>query len=269
MARDYYQWWEVTTDYVQIKFVDTLDSTTLIDANFVLYDDQATPQIISDPFEPIDLSTDYSSISRILTLWWSSPPATGTYSLNINDLKDFLGNLIGDFSFSFDWVLDAATPNQDLKPTRVPVEVEDYSLKTPGWSILDVDLESATPSTFDIIDLSPGVGTHHYVSVQENLGKIDVLFNQPVLTNYITPLYFSLTSKAIQRGISPWTPVDTYVTSNTDSTIVSVYLPASEMATPSVPEYSYLKTEEELEGLVFFLPQTKYRLIINTDVGTA
>jgi hypothetical protein len=31
--------------------------------------------------------------------------------------------------------------------------------------------------------------------------------------------------------------------------------------------YSYNKTAEEIEGLVFFEPQTKYRLMISTDIG--
>lgn len=277
MPKSYFAWWEVNSEYFQIKFVSTIDTDTFINDNFVLYNDVASPTTITEPFEDIDIAKHYSSISRILTLWWKNPPDSGEYTLNVNNLKTFLGEDVGDFAIPFTWVLESATPisgsvEELLEPSREPVEVEDYSIKTPGWSIVESTVESATPSTLDVIDVAPGVGTHHRVLAQENEGRIDILFTLPVATNFITPLYFALSSKEVKKGISIWTAVDAFITGNLDSTIVSIYLPGVPEVEPATPEdppfYSYLKTDEELEGYTFFLPQTKYKLIVSTDVGT-
>jgi hypothetical protein len=274
MAKSYFAWWEVNDHFFQIKFVSTIDVATFINDNFVLYNDAASPTTIVDPFEDIVVAKDYSSVSRILTLWWKNPPASGAYTLHVNNLKTFLGEYIGNFSIPFNWVLDSATPESGsteelLRPDRVPVEVEDYSIKTPGWSII----ESPAPSVIsglDIIDLAPGTSIHHNISAQENEGRIDIMFSAPIATNFITPIYFALSSKPVKRGLSTWTAVDTYVTSNADSTIVSIYLPGKaivESATPESTVYSHLRDISELDNYIFFEPQTKYRLIVSTDVG--
>jgi len=273
MARDYYQWWEVTPEYIEIKFVDTLDTSTLVNANIVLYDDQATPQVVADPFKTISTATDFSSISRILNLWWDTFPVTGTYTLEFNNLKDFLGNPIDTFSFTFEWISDYATPNTNLQPTREPVEVEDYSIKTPGWSIIDSSsiTEDATPLSgqVSIIDLAPGVSTHHFVSAYENEGKIDVLFDNPIASNYVSPYYFVLNYKEIKQGISTWKSLPTLVLANLDSTMVTIYLPAKEGLDMATPSYIYSNdlTDAEIAGYTFFVPQTKYRLVVSTEVG--
>lgn len=271
MARDYYQWWEITTEFVQVKFVDTLDSSTLINANVILYDDQATPQVVADPFKDINLASDFSSISRVLNLWWKNSPATGTYTLEFNNLEDFLGNPIDSFSFEFDWIADFATPNVDLRPTREPIEVEDYSIKTPGWSIIEPGVETATPASGEvsIIDLAPGLGTHHYVSAYENEGRIDVLFNGPIASNYISPYYFVLNYKKIKQGISTWVSLPVFVTANLDSTMISIYLPAQEGLDAATVSYIYSidLDPSEISDYVFFAPQTKYRLIVSTEIG--
>jgi hypothetical protein len=272
MAQFYYAWWEATDRFFQIKFVATLDTSTLIDANFVLYDTAATPAVVPGVFETIEIEKNFSSVSRIFDLWWETPPETGAYTLHVNNLKSFLGEDVGDFTIDFDWVLDSATPvsgsvEELLEPSRDPVEVEDYSIKTPSWTIVEDTEESATPSSLylEVLDIAPGVSSHHNLSVQENLGKIDILFTEPVYSNYITPYYFSVTSKPVQKGIALWENVAVSVIGSTDSKIVSVYLPAVDADGNTV--YSYGQTLEDIEGLEFFIPQTKYRLVISSAVG--
>jgi hypothetical protein len=272
MAKQSFAWWEVTGNYFQIKFVSTLDVSTLVNANFVLYNDSASPTSITTPFDTIDVAKDYSSISRILTLWWNNPGPTGGYTLHVRNLRTFLGEALGDFQIPFEWVLESATPNSGsldelLQPSRIPVEVEDYSLKTPGWSIIEPQAEvSPTAQALEVIDIAPGISSHHYIDTQENLGKIDILFSLPIYTNFISPFYFSLTKKSVKKGMSLWENVNTSVLGSFDSKLISIYLPAIDSLGNTV--YSYGKSNEELEGLVFFEPQTKYRLVLSTQIGS-
>lgn len=266
-----FAWWEVTSRFFQIKFVSTLDTTTLINDNFVLYNDIASPTAVVDPFETIDVAKHYSSISRILTLWWKNPPDTDAYTLNVNNLKTFLGEDVGDFTIPFDWVLDSATPESGspealLEPNREPVEVEDYSIKSPTWSIVDPIVDDTTTGALQVLDIAPGVSSHHNLQPTDNFGKIDILFSEPIYTNFITPYYFSVTKKAVKKGISVWENVATSVLSSLDSKIISIYMPALDVDGNTV--YSYGKTLEEIEGLEFFEPQTKYRLVISTEIGS-
>jgi len=67
-----YQWYDVNTSHIEIKFIDTIDISTLINANFVLKNTTgATPSVVSSPFLPIDVSRDYYSISRVIKLYWN------------------------------------------------------------------------------------------------------------------------------------------------------------------------------------------------------
>lgn len=272
MARDYYQWFELTSEYLQVKFVDTLDSAKLINANIEVTDDAATPNVIVDPFKTINILSDYSSISRLLTLYFNSDLATGTYTITFSGLEDFLGNPLPDFGFEFDYVAESATPSQGLlQPSREPVEVEDYSIKNPTWSVVSSGQSGigGEGNTVTVLDIAPGISQHHYMPPSANEGKIDLYFSSPIATNFITPFYFSLSAKEVKKGLSRWETVPTLILSNLDSTIISVLLPSQEAldsATPSLV-YSNELTDEEIEETTFFKPQTKYKLFISTDVG--
>jgi hypothetical protein len=100
MIKSYFAWWEVTDRFFRIKFISTLDVATLVNTNFVLYNDSASPTAVANPFQDIDVAKDYSSISRMLTLWWRSPPSVaGAYTLHVNDLQTFLSEPIGTFPY--------------------------------------------------------------------------------------------------------------------------------------------------------------------------
>ena len=273
MPKQYFAWWEVKPQYLQIKFVSTLDTTTLVNENFELQKDIATPATVSDPFKEIDANKHFSSISRTLTLWWKDALGPGDYTLSVRNLKTFLGEDVGDFSFQFTCEAESATPTSELEdllePSRAPVEVEDYSVKAPGWSIIEPDLVDTTGPSSDsltVVDVAPNVSGHYNVSPRENLGKIDILFSGPILSNFTTSTYFVTSKKEVKRGISRWQTIDdTLVLAGQDSRVVSVYLPAKDSDGNTV--YSYNKTAEEVEDLIFFEPQMKYRLIISTDIG--
>lgn len=276
MARDSYQWWEVTSDYIQIKFVDSLDSTTLINDNIHLYTVAGSPTVVSEPFKAIDIKKDFSSISRMLTLWWEEDLTlpTNSYILEFENLKDFVGNDVQDFNFTFEWESDFATPNQDLRPTREPIEVEDYSIKTPGWSILDPGSSSSTSSSsgIQLVDVSPDRDYGYSLAANENDGVIQILFDRPIASNYITSEFFVLSSKDIKKGISQWTSVQALIVDSYDSKLINIYLPGTEIVEsatpPSGPQYSYTMTSAEIANNIFFAPSKKYRLVIAAGIGS-
>lgn len=268
MAKFHYSWFEVYPEFVRIKFVDNIKPSELTNEKFQVWTSEATPQEVLNPFNVIDTAKDYDSISRILTLWWlNSPPETGTYIFQVFPMTTFLNELLDGYSIEFDWSVEQATPPADptTQPSREPVDVEDYSIKIPGWSIIESG-ESATPTSgLSVLDIIPGVETHHSLEEDENDGRIDILFSQPINSNYLSPYYFTLTRKEVKRGFSKWEEVDTIVVAGQDSQSVSIYLAQvdSEAATPV---YSYLNV---LESPEFFSPQYEYRLIISGAIGAA
>lgn len=268
-----YQWFDVTANKFEIKFANNLDTTTLVNANFNVFTDADAH--VADPFLDIDVARDYSPISRVLTLWWDTSLATGNYYINVTGLKNFLSTPLPDFSIEFNWA-EAATPSDNglvtIPPDRTPVEVEDYSIKEAGWTIVEdplTDSDSAVDGpTITILDVAPPISSHHYLDPIANEGRIDLLFSSPIAMNYVNSSYFELSRKAVKKGMAQWETVPTAVVSDTSSTIISVYLPASEVFLESAtPVYSFGLSDEEVATHEFFMEQYKYRLIISKAVG--
>lgn len=273
MPYDNYAWWEVTRSYFQIRFNATVDPATLINENFLVFTDEATPQQITDPFQTIDTATDYSSIDRTLTLWWdNAPTVSGPYTLSVSNIVNFLGEPQADFEIAFDWIAESATPDNvvDQRPTREPTEVEDYSIKAPGWSIVTSPEDAVDPTnSLTISDLNPGIGKHHSLTATENDGKLELLFDTPIASNFISAYYFTVSSKDIKKGLALWEPVNVLVLPNLDSTMVTIYMPAAEPLEDATPSYvySYYLTDEQIAEYTFWEPQKKYRIIVSTEVG--
>lgn len=268
-----YQWIDVKYDSVQVKFVANLNIDTLVNANFPVVYSVATPVPLVDPFLDIEVERDYSPVSRILTLWWRNRPAPNSVlALQIRNLQNFLGSPIADFDVPFSWT-ESATPSDGLftvPPDRTPIEVEDYSIKDAGWTIIDSsDIEESTVQYVEILDIAPGIMQHSYLQETENYGRIDLLFSIPIAANYVNPTYFSLTRKPVKKGMAQWEFVNSLVESNLDSSIVTVYLPSVEVGLESAtPVYSKMLTDEEISAHVFFEKQYKYRLIVSKAVGS-
>ncbi len=265
-----YQWYDITASYIQIKFANNLDTTTLVNSNFNVYteDDVA----LFDPFKDIIPVRDFSSISRILTLWWDNPPTElGNYYLAVTDLKNYVSADLADFNIEFTWTLEPSTPGYTdlitVPPSRTPIEVEDYSIKNAEWVIDDTPINDpdAEPN-ITLYDILPPEETHHYLDPDANEGRIDLLFSHPIAMNYINPNYFGVNRKLVKKGFVNWEWVDAKVVTDPTSMIVSVFLPAytTESATPI---YSEGLEPDEIDGYKFFEPQYKYRLIISKAVG--
>jgi len=273
-----YQWFEATRDYVRIKFVNTLNIDTLINSNFRLFKDANynleidAGEEVSDPFKDIIQSRDYSSISRILTLWWDNPPPAGDYILDVSNLRSFVGTILDDFQISITWKLESATPGDTMlgiiPPDRTPSEVEDYSIKSPGWTVEETVDTTTEGTAITILDVAPPISTHHYLDPQANEGRIDILFSSPIAMNYLTSKYFALSRKPVKKGLAQWEALETPIISDVTSSIISVYLPAAEASLDSAtPIYSYGLSDEEVATHEFFLEQYKYRLIVSKAIG--
>jgi hypothetical protein len=264
-------YYNITTDFIQVKFVANLDVATIIDNNFVLQDDQATPSTYPDAFEPIILARDFSSISRMLTLWWKTSPATGDYCLEIANLSTYLNEVVEDSSIVFTWTapLESATPidtEEVLRPSREPIDTEDYSIKSITWSE-EVTSDVIAPSTtLNVIDLAPGTQNHYQVGAAENGGRIDVLFDSAILMNYASSIYFPLSKKKIKKGLSQWIPVQAKLLVSIDSKIVSILLPATDVDGNVI--YSDEIAEQDIPNYIFFEAGYKYKLTLSTLIGT-
>lgn len=276
MAVNYIEWWEIKSSNIQIKFTHSLDTDTLINDNLAFYPIGDSNNPLVEPFETINAATDYSSISRVLTLWFNNAPtSSGDYTLEFNNLKDFRQDLLETFSFDFDWYIESATPDsgyaEDLRPTRVPTEVEDYSIKSPSWTLIEntITLEVDPSSSLEITKIVPEKTSWHMLEANENDGRIDIYFSNIVASNFISPEYFTLEAKTLQKGLSKWVLVETIVLSNLQSTIISIFLPKVEELESSTPSlvYSNELSEQEIAESTFFEQQKRYRLTIGSEVG--
>jgi hypothetical protein len=268
-------YYNINSDFIQIKFVANLDVATIIDENFVLQDTQATPNTYSDAFESIVLASDFSSISRMLTLWWKTKPATGDYCLRTTNLKTYLNEVVSDAEIEFAWVnsIEDATPasvDEALRPSREPIDTEDYSIKSISWSEETSSISSdSSPNlpatTLNMIDLAPGTQTHHQVRADENGGRIDFLFDSPIIMNYASSIYFPLSKKKMKKGLSQWIPVQTQILVSIDSKIVSILLPTTNADGNII--YSDQIAPVDIPNYVFFEPGYKYKVVLSTLIG--
>lgn len=254
-----YRSYKVRTDYVEIKFVQSIQTSTLVNANFVVYDTTtATPAIVTSPFQTISLIRDYDSISRTILLWWTSSDVlsdNSTYEIRISDLKNVIGETLADdiISFSTGVISTESEADLDEPPTRLPVEVEDYSVKEVSFA---TTLATTSADSFQVVSVTPGLENAFYLDPSFNEGKIEVYFNEAPAANFVSTEYFKVQKKLITRGINTWTTVNTLVTSSPEDKLIVIYLPSND-ATPVYGE----------PDLVYWEEGYKYRLRISASVG--
>jgi len=258
-----YQWYEVKSENVEIKFVDTLHRATLINANFTVMNmSTATPTAISNPFKAIDISRDFSSISRVLTLWWDITLSNDTdYRITIANLNTINGAVIDSQNIDFSTGTIAAD-SVESPLTREPVDVEDYSIKNIS-TILNVTAATAA-SVFNIESVTPDSSFSYYLDPSHNEGKIEITFSLVPAANFVSNDYFKVQRKAIGRGISRWEDISALVTSSANDSLVVIYLP-SIPAADDVDQTSYYAEPD----LTYWEEGYKYRLRISGDIGPA
>jgi hypothetical protein len=246
----------VTINTVNIKFGRTIKIASLINANFTVQTDTATPVSVSSPFRTINTLTDYNQISRTLTLYWNTVLSSNTdYVIKINNLLDSSGLSIPEESITFTSQTSSATPSilQQTQGTVInEVLIEDKSVRVDietGYQILAKNpnfyIESTNPTSGDF-----------YLNNDENNGRVTITFSSRPASNFLTSKYFKAQRKKIQKTPSRWENVNAQISLHSWKPDVYVDFPS----TDATPVY-YMEDKE------YFETGYKYRVIVSAEVG--
>lgn len=246
----------VSVNTVNVKFGRTVKIASLINANFTVFTDAATPIQVSSPFRNINTITDYNQISRTITLYWDVVLSSNTdYIIKISNLVDSSGLTIPEERVSFTSQTNAATPSilqQSQATVLNEVLIEDKSIRADietGYQIL------AKNPNFYIESINPSNGDF-YLSNGENNGRVTITFSSRPASNFLTNKYFKAQRKKIQKIPSRWETVSTQVSMHSWKPDVYVDFPSDD-ATPAY--YTDDKT--------YFESGYKYRVIVSGEVG--
>jgi len=250
---------DFSNGHLIIKFNYSVDVSTLVNAHFDLTTDldAATPTIIADPFQTIDLSRDYNSIARLLNLWFNDGVlvASTEYELDINNLKTVAGGAIAAEGVNFTTGTSVAPDDVDIPPSEAPPTVVDLSIRQTGTVDFD-ELVLAGSDEFYVVSVKPDVEVSYYLPADYNEGRIEIVFNQPPAANYVSPQYFKVQRKLLSTAPSRWETVAALVGSEPLLNIVFVYMPSND----ATPVYA---TPDK----VYYEDNYKYRLRISSLVG--
>lgn len=246
----------VTVNTVNIKFGRTIKISSIVDANFTVNTDTATPVQLVSPFKVINTITDYNQISRTLTLYWDIVLQPNTdYVLKITNLLDSSGFIIPEEKITFTSQTSAATPSIliDNKATVLnEVLIEDKSVRADietGYQIL------AKNPDFYIISTNPTAGDF-YLANDENNGRVTITFSSRPASNFLISKYFKAQRKKIQKTPSRWENVDTNISMHSWKPDVYVDFPSTD-ATPVF----------YIDDKTYFEKGYKYRVIVSSEVG--
>jgi hypothetical protein len=255
-----YDWYQVKSEYVEIKFSGPVKSSSLVNANFTVTNDTSgTPTTITDPFTTIDLTRDYSSLSRVLKLWFNfTIEADSDYSISIANILDVRGIVIATETIAFTTEPDyTASDEIEEPPTRTPVEVEDYSIKD-----ISILVEAATPNTSTLVlkvsTVSPDTDVSYYLAEDYGNGVISVTFDQDLDTDFISTTYFKVHRKDLSAYITRWESVDIEVAASGARTVL-IRLPSTEADQDIVYDTA---------DRIYWEEGFKYRLRITSSVAS-
>lgn len=246
----------VTVNTVNIKFGRTIKISSLVNANFIVTTDEATPVTISSPFRNINTLTDYNQISRVLSLYWKVVlDGNKDYIITVSNLVDSSGITVPDEQVKFTSQTQAATPSiltESNATVLNEVLIEDKSVRVDietGYQIIaknpDFYIESVIPANGDF-----------YINNDENDGRVTITFSSRPASNFLTSKYFKAQRKKIQKTPSRWEIVSTHISMHSWKPDVYIDFPSDD-ATPVY--YTEDKT--------YFESGYKYRVIISSEVG--
>jgi hypothetical protein len=246
----------VTVNTVNIKFGRTIKIASLINANFIVQTDSATPVQTISPFRTINTITDYNQISRTLTLYWDVVLSSNTdYVVRVTNLVDSSGLTVAEEKISFTSQTNSATPSilQESQATVLnEVLIEDKSVRADietGYQILAKNpnfyIESTNPSNGDF-----------YLNNDENNGRVTVSFSSRPASNFLTLKYFKAQRKKIQKTPSRWENVSSEVSMHSWKPDVYIDFPSDD----ATPVYY-------VDGKNYFESGYKYRVIVSAEVG--
>ena len=245
----------VDADVVIIKFGRTVKISSLLNANFTVATNQATPQVVSSPFTPINTITDYNQISRTLRLFWDQQLVSGReYVLSIKNLLDAVNETIPTEKILFT-KKDDATPSTITsyqEPTYQEILIEDKSVRVDAFS--SVQILAKNPN-FYIVSTVPSNGDF-YLDNSYNNGRIIIEFSDRPASNFLSSNYFKVQRKKIQRIPSRWESVSAKISMHSWKAEVYIDVPSDDATPVFYPEDSN-----------YYETGYKYRLILSKDIG--
>lgn len=243
---------------LQLKFKNYPMVSTLSSGNFTFESPDATPDVYA--FKPVDIEDDYSSIPRVLTLYFEDlPPGPREegYNLVISGYKDATGASYDEtVSIPYEFVNDeSATPSDDTddEPDFI---IEDKSIKTVN--VLDPNAPGSTDGTgeddFYIVESSPKDG-ELFVDSTTNDGAIIVSFSQKPNLTTLTPENVKVQKKAVNTTQHRWQDIPTKMALDANYPTLYVYLPSLD------DEPTYYTSGRE-----YFEPGHRYRIILSRSI---
>lgn len=246
----------VTVSTVIIKFGRTIKISSLLNSNFVVQTNEATPVSIASPFKTIKSLTDFNQINRTLTLYWNTVlPANKNYTITLNNLIDSSGSVVPSEKISFSTGTESATPAllDTVDQTIInEVLIEDKSVRADietGYQII------AKNPNFYIESVSPSSG-EFFVDDSDNNGRVIITFSSRPASNFLTTQFFKVQRKKIQRTATRWESLPILISMHSWRPIVYLDFPS----TDATPVYY-------TENKVYFESGYKYRIIVSAEVG--
>jgi hypothetical protein len=255
VATDLVQGLTINTGLVVIKFAKSLRVDSISSANFEVNDVTSATVAVSSPFRAIDITEDYNSIARELTLYWNEDKleANKDYELVLTGLIDVADNTLDDETFTFS-TGDSVVPEDDeLPPEPIVVTIEDHSIRSDAFISTDSIIES-NPE-FYIIGTDPLNGDFN-IGEDYADGRITIKFSSAPSDDFLSSTYFKAQRKKLQRAPSRWETVSTQITKDVTKPWIYIDFPS----TDATPVYY-------TDGKEYFEENYKYRIIISKDIG--
>jgi hypothetical protein len=248
---------QVTTTYLNIKFEPSVKVSTLVNPAFTVTNITADPDtVVASPFKPIDITKDYNSLAKVLTLYWNDgvlAPSTA-YTIAIDGLKNAAGTDLdpGTVEFTTPTTLPTEPEENDVNVPPDPPVIVDFTLESGDYDF--VEEQEATSDRLKVMKTSIEDG-EIFVESTHNKGRFIVRFNRRPALPFVNGEFFRVQRKEIKRSPSRWESVKAFISIDPIQPWVYVDFPTAD------ERYGLLDQE-------YFVENFKYRLIISKHVGS-
>lgn len=242
---------EVGIDHISFKFDITPKALSVYNGSYQLFRVNASSDVlVQDPFLAIQ-ATNYNSISRVLTLYFSAQlTPNAQYALYVSGIYDVAGLLAPDRRYLFA-VPAGVAPS--ITPIETPIYVEDHSIAETPFTSLNI-IQELDPH-FYITGTDPS-STDIFVDPTYNNGQITIQFSTAPALTYLNNNYFKVQYKPLSRGFNRWVEVaNTQITADPVLPYIYIRMPSLD-ATPV-----YNQT-----GSQYYQSNYKYRIRISSAV---
>lgn len=245
----------VDNNMVVIRFGKTIKISSLINSNFIVQTNEATPTVVSNPFLTINTISDYNQISRTLKLYWDAQRQSNKeYLIRLVNFLDASNESISEEQICFTQE-ESATPgefNSYTVPVVQELLIEDKSVRTDAYTTVQI---LAKNPQFYIKSVDPENGDF-YIDNDYNEGRVVIYFNARPATNFLNNNYFKVQRKKIQTHPTRWQTLTAQVSMHSWRPEVYIDFPSLD----ATPVYNTV-------GKDYFETGYKYRIILSKEIG--